>query len=76
MLTDEDGEELAELVEDQVHARPLGRQTTAVSWRETEVEIGERAQLELLDRIERELLPAGRAVRPPAPSRAGYSISG
>jgi CHAD domain-containing protein len=59
MLSDDDGRELVELVEDEVHAHTLGRETTAVSWREVEVELGERGQRQLLDRIERRLLGAG-----------------
>lgn len=55
MLCDSRGRELAELVEDRVNAHTLGEQTSAVSWREVEVEAAEHAQLELLDSIEREL---------------------
>jgi hypothetical protein len=44
---------------------PLGRsargeQTTTVSWREVEVELGEHGQHKLLDRIERRLLKGRR----------------
>jgi CHAD domain-containing protein len=59
VLSDDDGRELVELVEDEVHAHTLGRETTAMSWREVEVELGERGQRQLLDRIERSLLEAG-----------------
>jgi CHAD domain-containing protein len=59
VLSDAQGHELAELVEDQVSAHTMGKQTTAVSWREVEVELGEHGQVELLDRIERELLEIG-----------------
>jgi inorganic triphosphatase YgiF len=59
VLSDDDGRELVELVEDEVHAHTMGRQTTAVSWREVEVELGEHGRRELLDRIERKLLKAG-----------------
>jgi CHAD domain-containing protein len=59
VLADAEGHELAELVEDQVNAHTMGKQTTAVSWREVEVELGEHGQVELLDRIERELLEVG-----------------
>ena len=53
------GQALAELVEDQVSAHTMGEQTRAVSWREVEVELAEHGQVELLDRIERELLAVG-----------------
>jgi len=59
VLSDADGHALAELVEDQVDAHTMGKQTTAVSWREVEVELGEHGQVELLDRIEHELLEVG-----------------
>src|SRR5882757_8689581 len=59
VLSDADGHALAELVEDQVDAHTMGKQTTAVSWREVEVELGEHGQVELLDRIEHELLEIG-----------------
>jgi CHAD domain-containing protein len=59
VLSDARGRELAELVEDRVHADTLGEQTTAMSWREIEVELTEHGQLELLDRIERELFRHG-----------------
>lgn len=59
MLTDPDGHELAELVDDRVNARTMGKQTRAVSWREVEVELAEHGEIELLDRIERWLLDAG-----------------
>jgi len=66
VLADADGRSLAELVDDQVTARTMGEQTTTVSWREVEVELGEHGQLKLLDRIERRLLKVGA-------QRAGYS---
>lgn len=53
------GQALAELVDDQVSAHTMGEQTRAVSWREVEVELAEHGQVELLDRIERELLAVG-----------------
>jgi CHAD domain-containing protein len=64
------GRELAELVEDHVHAHTMGSETSAVSWREVEVELGEHGQVELLDRIERELLRGG-AHRSRAGSKLG-----
>jgi CHAD domain-containing protein len=59
VLCDADGGELAEVVEDEVHAHTLGADTTALRWREVEVELGEHGQRELLDRIERKLIKAG-----------------
>lgn len=66
LLADADGQALAELVDDQVTAHTMGEQTTTVSWREVEVELGEHGQLKLLDRIERRLLKVGA-------QRAGFS---
>jgi CHAD domain-containing protein len=59
VLSDAAGVEVAELVEDDVHAHTLGSQTTALAWREVEVELGEHANPEVLDRIERKLIQAG-----------------
>jgi len=59
VLSDPDGRELVELVEDEVHAHTMGAQTTAVSWREVEVELAEHGRVELLDRIERRLAEIG-----------------
>lgn len=59
MLTDPDGHQIAELVDDRVSAHTMGEQTRALSWREVEVELAEHGQVELLDRIERRLLDAG-----------------
>jgi CHAD domain-containing protein len=66
VLADAEGQALAELVDDQVTAKTMGEQTTTVSWREVEVELGEHAQRKLLDRIERRLLKVGA-------QRAGFS---
>ncbi|MGH3781477.1 MAG: CHAD domain-containing protein [Pseudonocardiaceae bacterium] len=66
VLADADGQALAELADDHVTARTMGEQTTTVSWREVEVELGEHGQLKLLDRIERRLLKVGA-------QRAGFS---
>ncbi|MDQ2791978.1 MAG: CHAD domain containing protein [Pseudonocardiales bacterium] len=66
VLADEDGHALAELVDDRVTAQTMGAQTTTVSWREVEVELGEHGQVKLLDRIERRLLKVGA-------QRAGFS---
>ncbi|HEY2206971.1 MAG TPA: CYTH and CHAD domain-containing protein [Pseudonocardia sp.] len=59
VLSDEGGREQAELVDDTVHAHTLGRSTSALSWREVEVELGEHGEAGLLDRIERELVRGG-----------------
>lgn len=59
VLTDPDGRQLAELVDDRVSAHTMGEQTRALSWREVEVELAEHGQAKLLDRIERRLLDAG-----------------
>ncbi|MFZ0117920.1 MAG: CYTH and CHAD domain-containing protein [Pseudonocardiaceae bacterium] len=66
VLADADGQALAELVDDHVTAKTMGAQTTTVSWREVEVELGEHGQRKLLDRIERRLLKVGA-------QRAGFS---
>ncbi|HEX4250826.1 MAG TPA: CYTH and CHAD domain-containing protein [Pseudonocardia sp.] len=61
VYADRRGRELAELVEDRVDAHTMGSETSAMSWREVEVELGEHGQVKLLDRIERELLRGGAA---------------
>jgi CHAD domain-containing protein len=66
VLADADGRALAELVDDHVTATTMGEQTTTVSWREVEVELGEHGQWKLLDRIERRLRKVGA-------HRAGFS---
>ncbi|MGH3934048.1 MAG: CHAD domain-containing protein [Pseudonocardiaceae bacterium] len=74
MLADSTGRSLAELVDDQVKARTMGAQTTTVSWREVEVELGEHGQQELLDRIERRLLKVG-AQRAGSASKLGRLLA-
>jgi CHAD domain-containing protein len=59
VLVDSSGHSLAELVDDKVRARTMGAQTTAVTWREVEVELGEHGQRKLLEKIERRLLKMG-----------------
>jgi CHAD domain-containing protein len=59
VLADGSGHDLVELVDDQVDAHTMGDQTTAMSWREFEVELAEHGRLELLDRVERRLLAVG-----------------
>lgn len=60
VLTDDRGRELAEVTEDDVDARTLGvLMPRTQSWREFEVELGERGKPKLLDRIERRLLNSG-----------------
>lgn len=74
VLADADGRSLAELVDDHVSARTMGEQTTTVSWREVEVELGEHGQLKLLDRIERRLLKVG-AQRAGSSSKLGRLLA-
>lgn len=74
VLADPEGHPLAELVEDRVSARTMGEQTRAVSWRELEVELAEHGQVELLDRIELQLLAAG-ARRAAARSKLGRLLA-
>jgi CHAD domain-containing protein len=59
LMSDSAGRELVELVEDEVNAHTMGAETTAVSWREVEVELAEHGQAKLLDRIEKRLLTVG-----------------
>ncbi|HTK67121.1 MAG TPA: CYTH and CHAD domain-containing protein [Pseudonocardia sp.] len=59
MLTDAEGHELVEVVEDDVRAHTMGAETTALSWREIEVELAEYGRVELLDRIEEKLAGVG-----------------
>lgn len=68
--SDTRGRKLLELVEDQVHAHTMGTATTAVSWREVEVELANHGQPKLLDRIEGQLLKVG-AWRSTAQSKLG-----
>jgi len=59
LLADGDGRPLAELAEDRVTAQTMGQGTDATRWREIEVELAEHGSVELLDRIEKQLLKAG-----------------
>lgn len=74
VLADSTGRSVAELVDDRVHARTVGKQTTSVSWREVEVELGEHGQQKLLDRIERRLLKMG-AQRAGSSSKLGRLLA-
>lgn len=74
VLSDPQGRELAELAEDRVTAHTLGAQTTAVSWREIEVELAEHGRSDLLDRIERELFRHG-AHRSASASKLGRVLA-
>lgn len=74
VLADSRGRSLAELVDDHVRARTMGEQTTTVSWREVEVELGEHGQRALLGRIERRLLKAG-AQRAGSASKLGRLLA-
>ncbi|MEJ3651384.1 CYTH and CHAD domain-containing protein [Actinomycetes bacterium KLBMP 9759] len=64
VLTDRGGARAAEIAEDSVDAHTMGAQTSAMSWREVEVELLEKGSRKLLDKVERRLLSAG--VRPAA----------
>jgi CHAD domain-containing protein len=59
VLADDTGRQLVEVVDDQVSAHTMGRETTASSWREIEVELAEHGQPELLDTIEQRLRKIG-----------------
>jgi len=74
VLADSTGRSLAELVDDHVRARTMGAQTTTVTWREVEVELGEHGQHKLLDRIERRLLKVG-AQRASSASKLGRLLA-
>ena len=58
-LVDDRGGLLVEVVEDLVSAQVVDDDSTADSWREIEVELGERGDLALLDTVERRLFDAG-----------------
>jgi len=75
VISDTNGRPLAELVDDRVSAHTMGEQTKAVSWREVEVELAEYGQVELLDRIERQLLKGG-AKRSESGSKLGRLLAG
>lgn len=74
VMSDPRGRELIELVEDEVRAHTTGTETTTVSWREVEVELGEHGQVKLLDRIEKRLLTAG-AHRSKSSSKLGRLLA-
>ena len=69
-LTDEDGQVLVEVVDDHVSAHTLGSSTSGMSWREVEVELGGRGDVELLERVEGRLLE-GDVRRSDARSKLG-----
>ncbi|MEU4742384.1 CYTH domain-containing protein, partial [Actinosynnema sp. NPDC023658] len=58
-LADGKGRLLAEVVEDLVSAQSLSDDSVVESWREIEVELGERGDVALLDRVEARLADAG-----------------
>jgi len=58
-LADDDARVLVEVVDDHVSAHSLGSSTSALAWREVEVELGGQGDPDLLDRVERRLLDAG-----------------
>jgi CHAD domain-containing protein len=67
-LTDSEGRELVEVVDDHVTGRTLGETTETRTWREIEVELAENGDTTLLDRLERRLDEAGIR-RSDAPSK-------
>lgn len=58
-LADSGGDVLIEVVDDHVTAHTMGSSTSALAWREVEVELGGQGDPGLLDRVERRLLKAG-----------------
>lgn len=58
-LTNDNGQLLAEVVDDVVTAQTMGSSTTTTSWREIEVELGEGGDRKLLDTVEQHLGEAG-----------------
>ncbi|MFI9812458.1 CYTH and CHAD domain-containing protein [Saccharothrix variisporea] len=58
-LVDAKGELLAEVVEDLVSAQDVVDDSNVDSWREIEVELGDRGDTDLLDRVEQRLNDAG-----------------
>jgi CHAD domain-containing protein len=58
-LADERGHLLVEVVEDLVSAQVMGENGAEDSWREIEVELGDRGDRDLLDAVEERLLEAG-----------------
>ncbi|MFI9006616.1 CHAD domain-containing protein [Actinosynnema sp. NPDC053489] len=58
-LVDDKGRLLAEVVEDLVSGQSLADESRVDSWREIEVELGERGDVALLDRVEARLGGAG-----------------
>jgi inorganic triphosphatase YgiF len=71
LMSDSHGCELVELVEDHVSAHTMGAETTAVSWRELEVELAGHGQVDLLERIEAQLLTVGLRRRSTSKSKPG-----
>lgn len=58
-LIDATGGEVAEVVDDLVHGHRTGADTTAVTWREIEVELTAEGEPALLDRVDRRFSKAG-----------------
>jgi CHAD domain-containing protein len=67
-LTDSEGHDLVAIVDDHVTGRTFGEATETRTWREIEVELGDRGDTTLLDRLERRLDKAGIR-RSDAPSK-------
>jgi CHAD domain-containing protein len=58
-LVDEKGQLITEVVEDEVSGQSLADGSPVDTWREIEVELGERGDVEMLDRVEARLADAG-----------------
>ncbi|MFC4947917.1 CHAD domain-containing protein [Pseudonocardia sp. GCM10023141] len=58
-LLDGAGATVAELADDTVHGHRTGADTTAVTWREIEVELADAGDVALLDRVEKRLAKGG-----------------
>jgi inorganic triphosphatase YgiF len=58
-LTDDEGRDLAEVVDDHVTGRTLGSSTETRTWREVEIELAEHGDIALIEQLERHLETAG-----------------
>ncbi|MCO1655531.1 CYTH and CHAD domain-containing protein [Pseudonocardia humida] len=74
-LTDDEGRDLVEVVDDRVTARALGDTIESSTWREAEVELAEHGDAALLDQLERRLREAG-VRRSKAPSKLARVLGG
>ena len=67
-LADGQGRDLVEIVDDHVTGTTMGAATETVTWREVEIELADRGDTDLLDRLERRLTKTG-IDRSDAPSK-------